>query len=308
MLQLAGSLAKNLENPVVLFFALILDILIGEPPELVHPVVWFGKLILVFERLNRGSQLRRFFAGILVTVCIAMFAFALSLLPRLLPFPVSFALSVYLTKTSFSIRAMVEHVNRIVSSDFDPSDVQMVVSRKVGDLEYWMRCSAVIESIAENFVDSVLSPLFYYALFGLGGALVYRAVNTCDAMIGYRNERYIWFGKFAARLDDLMNYLPARLSVVLTALVSDFRALKALKEKIQGKVNGCSMIAYAYALNLRLEKPGYYVLNEGGNLPDRDDVLRAKKLFLKQTSVTIFLIFMYYLILRPWFGKIKIKF
>ena len=283
MLPLPAHLLNLLENrAVLLVFALVFDLVAGEPPECIHPVVWFGKLISLLERMNRGAWWWRFAGGVATTLIVAAFALLLSFVPRFLPFPVDSVVYIYLLKSSFSIRAMLEHVDRIVESDFSSSHVQMVVSRRAEKLSYWLRCSAVIESVAENFVDSVLSPLFYYVLFGLSGALVYRAVNTCDSMLGYRDEEHFWFGKFAARLDDALNFLPARLSVILTAIVSgNLEVLRALREGISGKVNGCSMIAFSYALGLRLEKPGYYALNENGRLPGRDDVLRAEKLFLK---------------------------
>jgi len=271
------------ENPVViLLLALMFDLILGEPPERLHPVVWFGKLVSSLERLNSGSWLKRFLSGTLTTLFAIFAAVLLSTIPETLPFPFKTVAYVYLLKSSFSMRAMIEHVEEIVDSDFAPSKVQMVVSRNAKKLGYWMRCSAVIESLAENFVDSVLSPLFYYTLLGLTGALVYRAVNTCDAMLGYKDEERFWFGKFAARLDDLLNFVPARLSVVLTALVSgELRVLRALREGIAEKVNGCSMVAFAYALNLRLEKPGYYILNERGRLPKKVDVFEAEKLFVR---------------------------
>ncbi len=269
---------------LTLIASLAFDLAFGEPPEKLHPVVWFGKVISALERLNTGNRLS-LLSGAFVVSAVVAFALLLSRLPEFVGNKIlSFLIAVFFLKSTFSIRAMLEHVYAAVKSDFEANTVQMLVSRNVKELNHSLRCSAVIESLAENFVDSVFSPLFYYVLFGLPGAMVYRAVNTCDAMIGYKNERYFWFGKFAARLDDVLNYVPARLAVFILAIIFDLRVLKAF-EGVEGKVNACSMVAMAYALDVRLEKAGYYVINPSGRKPDRKDVLLALRYFKILTAV-----------------------
>ena len=280
---------KTIFDVVLLVIAVAFDLCLGEPPVFAHPVVWYGKLMSVFERANT-QNFPSFFSGTFSTLAVLSLSYVLVRIPYILmkfnvyAKIVSFLLLVYLLKCTFSIKSMVEHVNAAVESDFEASRVQMLVSRDVRELSYEMRCSAVVESIAENFVDSVMAPLFYYSFSGLSGAMVYRAANTCDAMIGYRNRRYYWFGKFAARLDDVLNFIPARLSVIFMSILTlkygrGRKTIKAVFEGIEGKVNACSMIAMAYALNLRLEKPGYYVINPEGKLPGRDDVVLAIRIF-----------------------------
>ncbi len=285
-------------DAVLLVMAVAFDLCMGEPPVFVHPVVWYGKLMSVFEKINT-QNFPSFFSGTFSTLAVLAFSCGLAQIPSILmKFNVyvkiiSFLLSVYLLKCTFSIRSMVEHVNAAINSDFEAYRVQMLVSRDVKKLGYEMRCSAVVESIAENFVDSVMAPVFYYALSGLSGAMVYRAANTCDAMIGYRNRKYFWFGKFAARLDDVLNFVPARLSVIFISILAlrygrGRRTIKAVFEGIEGKVNACSMVAMAYALNLRLEKPGYYVINPEGKLPDRNDVVLAVEIFRELSAMAVF--------------------
>ncbi len=289
---------RTIFDAVLLVTAVAFDLCMGEPPVFVHPVVWYGKLMSVFEKINT-QNFPSFFSGTFSTLAVLAFSCGLAQIPSILmKFNVcvkiiSFLLSVYLLKCTFSIRSMVEHVNAAINSDFEAYRVQMLVSRDVKKLGYEMRCSAVVESIAENFVDSVMAPVFYYALSGLSGAMVYRAANTCDAMIGYRNRKYFWFGKFAARLDDVLNFVPARLSVIFISILAlrygrGRRTVKAVFEGIEGKVNACSMVAMAYALNLRLEKPGYYVINPEGKLPDRNDVVLAVEIFRELSAMAVF--------------------
>ncbi len=278
---------------MLILLAIAMDLLVGEPPEAIHPVVWFGKVIAFMEKLNdlSNSLLLKLLFGALTTLSVIVFSLFLYFISSILPQPISLIAKVYLLKSSFSVRAMVEHVNDALKSNVCPEKVQMLVSRNAWKLNYSERCSALIETLAENFVDSVFAPLFYFSIFGLAGALIYRAVNTCDAMIGYKNEKYYWFGKFSARLDDVLNLLPARISVIIFATVSkNLRVLKALTENLHGKINACSMIAMAYALSLKLEKPGYYVINNEGKIPEKRDVERALK-FFKISSFISFLLF-----------------
>ncbi len=208
-----------MEALVVFALALLWDLLLGEPPSLVHPVVWYGKIVgFLDKRWRRGGPLPDFFAGTLLTLVVVAFALALSLLPFRLPPPLSYALALYFLKSSFAVRSLHEHVARTVTDDLGEKRkaVSMIVSRNTRELDETHLNSAAIESLAENLNDSVVAPpLFYFLLLGLPGAMVYRAVNTLDAMIGYRNERYEFFGKFAARLDDVLNFIPARLTVLL---------------------------------------------------------------------------------------------
>ena len=292
---------RTIFDAVLLVMAVAFDLCVGEPPVFIHPVVWYGKLMSVFEKINT-QNFPSFFSGTFSTLAVLSFSCVLAQIPsilmKLMKFNVyvkiiSFLLSVYLLKCTFSIRSMVEHVNAAIKSDFEAYRVQMLVSRDVRKLGYEMRCSAVVESIAENFVDSVMAPLFYYALSGLSGAMVYRAANTCDAMVGYRNRKYFWFGKFAARLDDVLNFVPARLSVIFISILAmrygrGRKTIKAVFEGIEGKVNACSMVAMAYALNLRLEKTGYYVINPEGKLPDRNDVVLAVRVFRELAVMAVF--------------------
>ncbi|NJE01261.1 adenosylcobinamide-phosphate synthase CbiB [Thermococcus sp. JdF3] len=269
-----------MEVLTVFLLSLLWDLLIGEPPALVHPVVWFGKLAEFFdERWERKGPLPDFLAGTLTALVVLLFAIALSLLPFYLPFPLNYALAVYLLKSSFAIRSLHEHVSRAITDNIEKKRkaVSRIVSRNTETLDGVHLNSAAIESLAENLNDSVISPLFYFLLFGLPGALVYRAANTLDAMLGYRNERYEFFGKFPARLDDLLNFVPARLTVLLYLPFGGRRVLKYYR-LARFKLNSDKPIAAMSAvLGVMLEKPGFYRFPGRG--PVNDDIRRALKVY-----------------------------
>ncbi len=269
---------------LILILAIILDLVMVEPPEAIHPVVWSGRLIGFFDSKWRRQKID-FAAGTFFTLVVVTFALILSLLPFLLPHPLSPIISAYFLFSCISIRSMVEHAKATISNGIDSRKVQMIVSRDTRMLNSNQLCSAVIESIAENFVDGVFAPLLYFSIFGLPGAMVYRAINVCDAMIGYKTPEYEKFGKFAARLDDVANFLPARISVLLFALLNP-ASLKAYRHTV--KLNGHAMVAMAYTLGVSLEKPGCYSI-DAGREPDEKDIEKATSVFWKLSFMTILL-------------------
>lgn len=264
----------------VFILALFWDLLLGEPPALVHPVVWFGKLAgFIDSRYKRRSPELDFLAGMAAAVLVIAFAFLLSISPFFAPYPLNYALAAYLLKSSFAIRSLHEHIARTVTDDIEEKRkaVSMIVSRDVRKLDEAHLNSAAIESLAENLNDSVIAPLFYFLLFGLPGALIYRAVNTLDAMLGYRNERYEYFGKFSARLDDALNFIPARLTVLLYLSLGGrkvFRYYRLARFKINSDK---PMAVMSAVLGVWLEKPGVYRFP--GKAPENEDIKRALKVY-----------------------------
>ncbi|WP_297507020.1 adenosylcobinamide-phosphate synthase CbiB [Thermococcus sp.] len=264
----------------VFALALLWDLLLGEPPALVHPVVWFGKLAGLFDsRYKRHSPALDFLAGIATAVLVIAFAFLLSISPFFALYPLNYVLAVYLLKSSFAIRSLHEHVARTVTEDIEEKRkaVSMIVSRDVRKLDKPHLNSASIESLAENLNDSVIAPLFYFLFFGLPGALIYRAVNTLDAMLGYRNERYEFFGKFSARLDDVLNFIPARLTVLFYLPLGGRRVFRYYR-LARFKINSDKPIAVMSAvLGVWLEKPGVYRFP--GRTPEDRDIKRALRVY-----------------------------
>jgi adenosylcobinamide-phosphate synthase len=150
------------------------------------------------------------------------------------------------------------------------------VGRDTSGLSAHQSASAVIESLAESFVDGILSPLFYFLIFGLPGALAYRMINTLDSMVGYKKEPFKELGFVAAKLDDIVNFVPARMSLVIIFISSFFfgKPIDALKtcihdhNKTASPNSGWSMAAISGALNVRLEKVGYHILGDTYHPPE----------------------------------------
>ncbi len=160
----------------------------------------------------------------------------------------------------------------------------MLVSRDTTNLTESEVRESAIESLAENLNDSVVAPIFWFVLFGLPGAAVYRFANTADAMWGYRGMRngvnWEWAGKWAARADDVLSWLPARITALLLKLLSqgvDFKTLSLEAGKTPSPNSGWPMAAMALALNIRLQKPGVYALNPSGRPPEPKDANLAQK-------------------------------
>ena len=288
------------ESVAVFLLAAAYDILLGEPPAKVHPVVWIGKLIAFLRthaRPSKASGIALAIAVIVVTVLAGHLAVKAAGYVPLLPLLVS----AYLFKSTFAIHCLLQvsrDIGQMIDRDMDEarSMLPALVGRDTTSLSKSQASSAVIESLSENYVDSILSPFFYYlalAPFGLGleAALAFKAISTMDSMIGYKTKGLKEIGFAGAKLDDLVNFIPARLSILLIALARPVRATAALRTALRdhGRTpspnSGWPMAALAGALNIRLEKPGYYVLAEGGAQPETADVPRA--LQLMQTAIAL---------------------
>ena len=271
----------------VLLLAVLFDIIFGEPPALFHPVVWMGKMINLFVgTAPRGH--RKLFGLFMVTFCIGITV----LLARYLELTGTgisgLVITAYFLKSSFSIRMLL--VSAIgIQKDLDSGmiekvrgDLKTFVGRDTSGLSADQSASAVIESMAESFVDGILSPLFYFLLFGLPGALAYRMINTLDSMVGYKKEPFFDLGYAAAKIDDIANWVPARMSPAVIFIASIFfgRPFDALRtcindhDKTASPNSGWSMAAVSGALNVRLEKVGYHVL---GDKYDPPGTLHIKK-------------------------------
>ncbi|HEU5315791.1 MAG TPA: CobD/CbiB family cobalamin biosynthesis protein, partial [Chloroflexota bacterium] len=194
--------------------ALTVDLLWGEPPAWTHPVVWMGKLINALERQAPEDEGVRLAYGAGIVAVVAGCAAAVgSLIERAIGksgMAGAVVLGVCL-KPAFAVRELLRAAER-VGAALEADDVaqarewlRWLVSRETGDLGAPLLAAAAIESVAENASDSVVAPLLAFGAWGLGGAMAYRAVNTMDAMLGYRTPRYERLGKAAARLDDVVN-------------------------------------------------------------------------------------------------------
>ncbi|MEM2124666.1 MAG: adenosylcobinamide-phosphate synthase CbiB, partial [Methanolinea sp.] len=251
--------------------ALLVDRVTGDPRSRFHPVALLGRFIALWgdpRHYPRGFQ--RAAGAAMWGVTAALFSAPFLLAEVLLPGLSVLLVSPFLLKVCLAWRSLEEHageVERALSAGIERGreQVRYIVSRETRDLTEEQVRSAAYESLAENVVDSVVSPLFYYALLGLPGAAVYRAANTMDAMLGYRDERER-IGWFSARADDVLNYVPARLAAAV--LLAYFAArgrfrpawecLRRDGKKRPGFNGGLPMAAIAGGCGIRFEKPGAY--------------------------------------------------
>jgi adenosylcobinamide-phosphate synthase len=276
--------------------ALLLDTVFGEPPEAVHPTVWMGLVISACEKRAlrlEGSRSRRL-AGFVLALSMPALVFVstrkiLGALPRRLGWVIGTAL----LSTTLSMRglagAAVDVERRLHDGRLEEARARVghFVGRDTGDLSESEICRAAVESVAENTSDGVVAPMFYGLLFGAPGALAYKAVNTLDSMVGYRQTPYTDLGWAAARLDDLANLAPSRITMFCVATISG-RPLRSLLTALRyGPLTaspnaGMAEAAFAGALGVRLGGANAYggVLREGpvlgdGRLPVPDDIRRA---------------------------------
>jgi adenosylcobinamide-phosphate synthase len=281
----------------------LIDVTLGEPPNALHPVVWMGRLIGALEyRRPHGRPHAELAYGVVVLLVVtgvsAAGALALTLLLAWLPWWLALPIGAAALKTTFSLRGLVDagrHVQLALATDTDAAraGLMALVSRS-RDLDPPQIVSATIESLAENLTDSVTSPLFFCILFGLPGAFVYRAVNTMDAMIGYRGE-YEYVGKPAARLDDVLNWLPARLMALLLVLLAPSMAarreawlcLRSRPHPATGPNKLVTISAMAGALGVRLEKPAVYAIGPCIRPLDAEEIGKAIRLVWLAGAMTL---------------------
>lgn len=283
-----------MDTVYVIATALLLDICFGELPNAVHPVAWLGKLISLEMKLapakSRSWQLAYGALAVLVTVsATAVLSLWLVAYLRTLSLCLYVLTCGLLLKFTFSLRGLVRAARKVrclLQTDRLPGarrSLNALVSRDTNDLDESQVTAAAVESVAENSSDSLIAPLFYFVIFGLPGAVAYRVINTFDAMIGYRG-RWEYLGKFAARLDDVANLIPARLSALLMVLASALcrmdagRAWRILirdHTKTESPNAGWPMSAMAGALGVQLEKTGHYRLGDGLRVPEPGTIDRA---------------------------------
>ncbi|MEM6615341.1 MAG: adenosylcobinamide-phosphate synthase CbiB [Pseudomonadota bacterium] len=267
---------------LALLVAIILDAIFGEPDWLwsrvPHPVVAFGKVIdwadNKFNDLDKPFRQRRV-AGLIFGVSFALGSFLLGTVVHLALAAVPFGWIIVSALAAILIaqRSLYDHVMAVATGletggiEGGREAVRLIVGRDPDALDGTGISRAAIESTAENFSDGVVAPVFWFALFGLGGIVAYKAINTADSMIGHRNERYEHFGAASAIIDDLVNLIPARLSALLVALATPIcggsfsNALKTVRKdanKHRSPNAGWPEAAMAGGLGLALSGPRSY--------------------------------------------------
>ena len=248
------------------------DLLMGDPEKLPHPVVWFGKMISFAERrLNHG--VRRKAKGAVTAISLILFVFAATWLLRkallyTLPTWVTVvfdAICIFYCLAGTTLIREVLHVFQALEQSLDEGRkaVARIVGRDTAQLSDQEVRKAALETLAENLSDGVIAPLFWLALLGVPGMMAYKMVNTLDSMIGYRTERYKDFGCIAAHIDDVANYLPARLTAFIMIMVAGRRPglvgfVWRNGRRHASPNSGYPEAALAGILNCRFGGPHYY--------------------------------------------------
>ena len=258
--------------------AFILDILAGDPAWLPHPIIYMGRSILFFEPKFRKRIENPFRAGLFFALCLIAAAFGLAwavifIAAQIHPVAAAIVQTIlifYSFSTQSLYRAAMDVFAPLARGDLAQARIKVgyIVGRQTKDLDEAGITRAACETVAENFVDGFLSPLFFALLLGAPGAMMYKMINTLDSMVGYKNDTYILFGRAAARIDDVANYIPARLSIVMiapaAAILSLSRGRRAFFTALtQGRNHkspnaGFPEAAFAGALGVKFGGPNIY--------------------------------------------------
>ena len=300
-----------------LFIGFVLDLFVGDPHALPHPVVGIGKLISLCERLLRCGGKGDLWRGAVTVIAVTVLS---TLVPAALLFaawrihPAAYlALDSVMCFQLLAARQLVRESRRVQTA-LEAGDVEgareavsMIVGRDTDVLDGDGICRAAVETVAENTSDGVIAPLFWMGLFGAAGGFFYKAVNTMDSMIGYKNEKYLLFGRAAAKTDDFVNFLPARLSALLMIAVCPLLRLDrkgAWQIFRRGRLRHASPnsaqteSACAGALGVRLAGDAIYggVLHKKEYIGDPrrpiepQDIFRAGALMYAASAAMLFLI------------------
>lgn len=284
---------------LVLFLAVLLDVIFGEPRNAVHPTVWMGKVIARLK--DRKTRNGRIYGAAIFFLVVALFTVpAYLLMLAIRGDAVALFLGAVLLKTAFSWKALPGHAAPIAElvdrSELDKARKKLarIVGRDTTGLDEEHIVSAAVESVAESSADGIISPMFYYIAFagvfgveaGIAAAVFYRVANTLDSMIGYI-DKYPDIGFFSAKVDDLLNFIPSRISALLILLVSVFlredwkNGIKIFlrdRKKTRSPNSGQPMAAMAGVLGVRLEKIGFYILGEQFKNLSPEYIYRALKI------------------------------
>jgi len=301
-----------IESITIIGFAILIDLILGDPKNRYHPTAWIGTFIAKLTTItkNQNSTFEKIGGTIMiitissvVVLLLSGLNFGISLISvDYISLILSVVIGALLLKTTIAIRGMEKHAISVLDSlesndlDLARNYLSMIVKRNTTKLDKNHVLSGVLESISENTVDGITGPMFYYAFFGLFGAFVYRIINTADSMVGYKNDIFKNLGWFTAKCDTILNYIPSRLTglmmVISSAILQNnwrnsYKVMIRDGKKTESPNAGYPMAALAGALETKFEKINHYKLGDGEIILTRDHVLSAIKI-MKLTSILFF--------------------
>ena len=241
---------------IKIWIAYVLDLIFGDPQNIIHPVQIIGKMINIGEKSLLGKKYKsdrkyKFFAGMILNITVISLTYGITYLIRRTS-ENSIILTVaeiYLMYTVFSINSLAREGNRVYNIlkegniERARKDLSYLVSRDTGAMDEKMIIRSTMETISENTVDGIVAPMLYMFLGGLPLSMTYKAINTFDSMVGYKNEKYMDFGKFSAKLDDVANFIPARITgilIVIASMILGYDYKNSLKIFIRDRKNHSS--------------------------------------------------------------------
>ncbi len=300
------------ESITIIGFAILIDLIFGDPKNRYHPTAWIGTLIAKFTTLAKHQNpIFEKIGGVLIIVIISSIVillllsldFGISLIfTDYISLVVSVLVGIMLLKSTIAIRGMEKHAINVLESlennnlNMARNHLSMIVKRNTTNLDKNHILSGVLESISENTVDGITGPMFYYAFFGLPGAFFYRIVNTADSMIGYKNDLFKNLGWFTATCDTILNYIPSRLTglmMIISAAIlhnnwrHSYKIMMRDGKKTESPNAGYPMAALAGALETKFEKINHYKLGDGEIILTKQHVISAINI-MKLTSVLFF--------------------
>jgi len=276
-----------LDSLLILSLAFLIDLVFGEVPDRIHPTLWMGKVTAYFKSKlkNENSRVEKINGVLLCLLLIVLFVvpvyFMLFWVHEFFGWLPYIVASAIILQTTFAIKCMKQYTlpvaDAVEKGDYDRARqlLPFIVRRSPKELTERHIISAAVETIAEGTTDGITSPFFYFALFGVPGAVAFRVVNTLDSMVGYKDRAHINIGWFSAKMDTIANYIPSRLTAVLMMLAAlllsenwreSWRILQRDRENMASVNAGWTISAMAGALNIQLEKPGFYKIGDNTNL------------------------------------------
>ena len=278
----------------VLIVAVVLEMVGREPPKWLHPTVWIGRTVTIAEAHASTSRNGGFIIGVMILLLVTGFwggaAYFAAAGLRDVHQVAYILVGGFLLKTTFSVKMLHQTAARVrellTAGDMAGVRAQMssLVSRDPSQLTAEQATAATVESVSENIADSIIGPWLAFALFGLPGAVAYRAINTLDSMIGYHG-RYEYLGKASARFDDLVNLIPSRLAGLLLVVASlvlpgqkasdAWRIMLRDHGKTESPNAGWTMSGMAGALGVELEKADHYRLGDATRQVEPEDITRT---------------------------------
>ena len=319
-------LFENLIYSILIFvLAVFIDMILGEVPNKIHPVIYMGNLISKLKNYLPKTKI----SGLLIVLMTSLTFFVLSFIILSLSLYVNTYLYIIIASimfsTTFSIKLLMESVLDIkndLEHDINKArkDVSYLVSRNTDNLSESRIVSAAIETLTENITDSVIAPLFYTAIsiflpygitLAIPIAMLYRCSNTMDAMLGYETDELKEIGYVPAKLDDILNYIPARISGVIVVIASllhkyDYKqswdVMRKFARKTPSPNSGYTMAATAGALDIILIKEGVYQLGYGKSELTSNKIVDAVKITKTTSLIFIILVILIYFVLLIIFG------